>query len=258
MLVNRSIGVSLGEAKNSEYHYKPIVPLKMWQYKFDGVAQRVQPQNLRTRPVADEPFEAASYELIFEAVQPVYNMHNAEPGSPRMHLEHGGTVKGTFTINGKKVEVNCRGYRDHSCSQRTFTTLDSETWANCTFPSGKVFSLLEVSRAEKQILEGQVYQNGEMQRAKPLVVPVLSDTSGAPQSFNILLELESGNIEIQGQTVQPYFVPFNLLRPTGLRPGLDLSDPENMLAVQCPAKYTWDGEVGYGWLERTRPTKAVT
>jgi hypothetical protein len=57
--------------------------------------------------------------------------------------------------------------------------------------------------------------------------------------------------------LQPQFVPFQLLRPVGMRPGIDLSDPENMVAVQCPTKFHWDGETGYGWMERTRPLKAL-
>ncbi len=97
-----------------------------------------------------------------------------------------------------------------------------------------------------------------MQLAKPLTVPVLSDSSGNPHSGQINLQVASGIIEIQWETVQPCFVPFNLLRPVGMRPGLDLSDSDSMVVVQCPTMYRWDGELGYGWLERARPLKALS
>jgi hypothetical protein len=258
MRVSRSLGRNPRDgAGNPEYHYKPIVPNTLWQFAFDGVVQRVDAQQLRRRPVGDEPFEAASYQLVFEALQPVFNMHKSDLDSERMHLEHGGTMKGTVVIGGKRIEINCTAYRDHSVSRRTFTTLDTETWSNCAFPSGRIFSILEVSRSGRQILEGQAYIDGKMQFAKPLVVPDLQDSSGAPHTGTISVETDSGRHSIRWETLQPQFVPFQLLRPVGMRPGIDLSDPENMVAVQCPAKFHWDGETGYGWMERTRPLKAL-
>ncbi|MCY4428605.1 MAG: hypothetical protein OXC05_16455 [Halieaceae bacterium] len=256
-LVNRSLGVNPSEARNREYHYRPVIPNKIWNFQFDGVMQRVLPEQLRTRPVADEPFEPVSYELIFEAVQPVYNRDHSSLDSEKMHLEQGGTIRGAIVVDGTRMDINCTGYRDHSVSRRTFRTLDLETWAHCTFPSGKVFGILEVRRTEVQIMNGQVFQHNRIQRASAETIVDLSATDGSPHAGVIHLQLDSGPIEINYQTAPSQSLAFNLLRPVGLRPGLDLSNPENMLAVQCPAKFTWDGEIGYGWLERARPTRAI-
>jgi len=258
MLVNRSLGVSLAEAKNREYHYAPLTPLKTWQYHFDGVAQRVRSEDLRTRPVADEPYEAASYKLTFEAVQPVFNMHHSDLNSEGMHLEHGGIFSGDFIIGGKTISVKAPGYRDHSVSRRTFTTLDTETWAHCTFPSGRVFSMLQVSRGDRHFHKGQVFRNGTMQEIEPLDLPELTDSSGSPHEGSLHLQAGEEVIEIRYETVQHRFLPFNLLRPVGMRPGLNLSNPEDMAVVQCPTIYRWDDEIGYGWLERARPQKSLS
>jgi hypothetical protein len=256
-LVNRSLGVSVASARNAEYDCRPLVPLKLWRYSFEGVAQRVAPRELRTRALGDEPFEAVSYDLIWEALQPVYNMHGSERGSDRMHLEHGGTVRGSFTIGAQRVAVNCTGYRDHSVSRRTFTTLNSETWAHCAFPSGKVFSILEVSRAERQVLHGQVYRDGRMLDAIPQAVPNLEDSSGRPHRGVIRAATADGEVEVEWETIDGRFLPFNLLNPVGMRPGIDRSRADAMVAVQCPARFVWEGEEGYGWLERTRPLHAL-
>jgi hypothetical protein len=252
LLVNRSLGVNVAAARNGEYDYGPIVPNKLWRFEFRGVAQRAAAQQLAQRPVGDDPHEVLSYDLVFEAVQPVFNMHASGPASERMHLEQGGAVKGSFVIAGERVEIDCTGYRDHSVSERTFTTLDSETWANCVFSSGKVFSLLEVSRGDRQILEGQVYRGGRMQMAKPVLVPKLADATGSPHEFTIELEVGRELIAIAAETVRPLSCTFNLLSPTGMRPGVNPSGTDMMVAVQCPTRYRWDGEVGHGWLERTR------
>ena len=257
VLVNRSLGVSASGARNQEYECTPILANKMWQYRFEGVMLRADPQVLRQRPAADEPQEAVSYHLIYHAVQPVFNLHSAEAESDRMHLEQGARVQGYFVIGGLRIEVDCTGYRDHSVSRRTFRTLDSESWAHCTFPSGKTFGLLQVSRQEVKILKGQVFEAGRMRVASADTYPDLVDTAGNPDAGVIRLQTETGPIEIEWEVAGSRSAAFNLLRPLGMRPGLDLTNPESMAAVQCPAIYRWDGEAGYGWLERTRPVRLL-
>jgi hypothetical protein len=184
-------------------------------------------------------------------------MHGSEVASERMHLEHGGRFKGSFTLGGRRIAVDCTGYRDHSMSQRTFTTLDSETWAHCAFPSGKVFSILEVSRGERHVLHGQAYRDGHMLHATAVAVPDLEDSAGHPHHGVIRAATVAGEIELQWETIDRRFVPFNLLEPVGMRPGIDRTRVNAMVAVQCPARFRWDGEVGYGWMERTRPLRAL-
>ena len=257
VLVNRSLGVSASGARNKEYECMPILANKMWQYRFEGTMLRGDPQALRHRLVVDEPQEPVSYHLIYKAVQPVFNLHQAKADTDRMHLEQGSWVRGFFVIGGVRIEVYCTGYRDHSVSRRTFRTLDSESWAHCTFPSGKTFGLLQVSRQEVQILKGQVFESGRMRVAGADSYPDLVDTMGHPDAGVIRLQTDTGPVEIEWEVPGPRSVAFNLLRPLGLRPGLDRSNPENMAAVQCPAIYRWDGETGYGWLERTRPVRLL-
>lgn len=256
VLVNRNLGVCLGEAKTPEYHYRPIVPMKIWHFQFDGMMQRVNPGELRTRPVADEPFEYVIYDLVFEGVQPVYNMHDstlASEAERKMHLEQGGTVKGAVVIGGQRHHIDCTMVRDHSVSERTYKTLDLESWANCTFPSGKIFTILEVKRQEIQIMQGQVFRDGKFEKVSAQSVADLHNTAGEPYTGTIKLQVASGDIEIQYEVIGKQYANFNLMRPVGLRPGIDINNQEFMNATQCPAKFTWDGEVGYGWLERVRP-----
>jgi hypothetical protein len=257
LLVNRSLGVSLAAARNREYDWRPIVPLERWQFRFEGVMQRVSARELCERPLGDEPFEAVAYDLLWEALQPVYNMHGSVPGSERMHLEHGGAVRGSVTVHGQRIAVNCTGYRDHSVSRRTFTTLDSETWAHCAFPSGRVFSLLEVRRGERELRHGQVYRDGRMLEATPLVVPDLANGQGAPHSGVLRARTAQGELELRWEAIEGRHATFSLLQPVGMRPGIDRSRADSMVAVQCPARFVWEGETGYGWMERTRPLRML-
>jgi hypothetical protein len=117
--------------------------------------------------------------------------------------------------------------------------------------------MLQVSRGDKHIQEGQVFRDGAMQLARPLNVPELADSEGSPYRGVIRLAVADEVVEVQWETVQPHFLPFNLLRPVGMRPGLDLSNPDNLAVIQCPTRYQWEGETGYGWLERARPQRSL-
>ena len=256
-LVNRSLGVSPAAARNGEYDFRPVVPTRLWRYDFEGVAQRVDAESLRTRPVGDEPFEAASYELSFEALQPVFNMHQSRLPSDRMHLDQGGRFQGVVVAGGRSYQIDCAGYRDHSASRRTFVTLDSETWANAVFPSGRIFSLLQVSRQEINIREGQIFVDGEMHVAKPLNVAELKDAAGSPHQGSLLFEAGGKTHEIAWRTSPDESLPFQLLRPVGLRPGINTEDQDGLFAVQCPCEFVWDGETGHGWMERVRPIRVL-
>jgi hypothetical protein len=96
-----------------------------------------------------------------------------------------------------------------------------------------------------------------MLHATPQVVPDLDNSSGHPHHGVIRAATEKGEVEVEWQTIDERFLPFNLLEPVGMRPGIDLSRADAMVAVQCPAKFLWAGEEGYGWLERTRPLRAL-
>jgi hypothetical protein len=256
-LVNRTLGVNIGAAHNGPYDFRPITPAKLWRFDFEGVAQRVDPKVLLQRAVGDDPFEAASYELTFAALQPVFNMHQSTLASDLMHLDQGGRFLGTVRAGGQILHIDCAGYRDHSVSRRTFLTLDSETWANCVFPSGRIFSVMQVSRKERQVLSGQVFVDGKMSVAKPLTVPALTSAAGAPHDGTLQLTADGRTHDIAWRTSPERALAFQLLRPVGLRPGIDRSLRDSLVAVQCPCEFTWDGEVGLGWMERLRPLAAL-
>jgi hypothetical protein len=96
-----------------------------------------------------------------------------------------------------------------------------------------------------------------MLHATPQVVPDLEDSAGHPHRGVIRAASEGREIEVEWETIDGRFVPFNLLQPVGMRPGIDRARVDSMVAVQCPAKFVWEGEQGYGWLERTRQLRVL-
>ena len=222
---NRSLGVSLSEARNGHYHYQPLIPGKLWRLTFDGAAQRAEPADLRQRAIGDEVLEEMAYDLLFEAIEPVFNMHKSSLPSARMHLEHAGRMRGVVKIGQEAFDIDCTGYRDHSVSQRTFTTLDSETWAHAAFPSGRVFSLLEVTRGDRRI--------------RAAASSVLSAGAGASTFL--------------GKSSQRLMCRFNFCAPSGCVRGLTTrTKPAASSSNVPPSSYGTVKLVTGGWNEPAR------
>jgi hypothetical protein len=94
--------------------------------------------------------------------------------------------------------------------------------------------------------QGFTYVDGEMRLVSPGAMPTVTSPDGAPHAF----EVELGGERISGEVL--HALPFMLDEPNDLLIGTDLSRPATKVIVEAPCRYTWDGEVGFGWLERSR------
>jgi len=262
VLVHRSFGTSRTECVvNQEYRYTPVVPGKTWHYRFSGMAQRAKSTDLAQRMIDNEPHEPVSYDLIFDGVHPIFDFAGddmAEQDWATMHLEQGGTIRGIMTVKGKNHYINCTGYRDHSVGPRTNAVLLSETWAHVVFPSGRCFSGLQITEEghKNPLRAGYIYEDGQMKSLKPTLLPELNDANGNPTSFQVEGSCGERTVKLSGEMTGPYMV-MTLLVPIGIGSGFDFSSPELTGVVEAPAVFNWDGETGYGWIERIRRVEAL-
>jgi hypothetical protein len=262
LLVNRSMGVSRTRAAVAhEYLYTPVRPGQTWHYHFNGLVQRAKPAELAQRLVVNEPYERLSYELIFEGVHPVFDFADgsmAEQSWATLHLEQGGTLRGIVIIGGKEYEIDCTGYRDHSAGPRNYNVLLSETWAHCVFPSGRCFSGIEIIEEghKNQLRAGYIYEDGKISPLKTTVLPELFDTKGNPRNFRVEAVSDGRQIGMTGEMSDRYLT-LTLTLPSGIATGFDSASPHLTGVVEAPATYNWDGEIGYGWIERIRRVSSL-
>jgi hypothetical protein len=261
LLVHRSMGNSIDAAVvNAEYRYTPVIPGQTWLYHFDGLAQRVAPDVLARGMIHNEPYERASFNLVFDGVHPVFDFGGddmEDQGWATMHLEQGGTLRGEVIFEGKRHYINCTGYRDHSVGPRTNSVLLSETWAHCVFPSGRCYSGLQITEeGHKPLLAGYIYEDSKILPIKPTVVPELRDTMGNPRKFDVEATCGERVIKLSGKMTGPHMT-MTLRTPVGIGSGFEPGSPERTVVVEAPAIFEWDGETGYGWIERIRRVSAL-
>jgi hypothetical protein len=74
---------------------------------------------------------------------------------------------------------------------------------------------------------------------------VLTSPSGDPVDFDVRFTSGAGDAEVTGHMTNSmafsFDYPFRM--PLGPR-------PEGATPVEGPARYEWDGEAGFGWIER--------
>lgn len=71
------------------------------------------------------------------------------------------------------------------------------------------------------------------------------------QSVEYVPSLASRERKLHGRMGDRYF-PVTLTLPTGIYTGVDVDSPHLPCSIEAPATYTFDGEVGHGWIERIR------
>jgi hypothetical protein len=256
VLANRAEGICRARAKiGTEYAYDPVWARQTWHFHFDGLAKRASTAELCSRLIVNEPSEQLSFDLVFEGLHPIFDYADemGDQAWGTMHVEQGGTIRGTVRFGGNEYDIDCTGYRDHSAGPRNYRALESEEWVLCAFPSGRVFAayhVLEEGRKNPMAIRAHLrgrkgHEDADRADARPRR---LRGQSEAHRGRRLSRRRGAGAHRPMGDR----YLPLTLTLPTGIATGIDTTSPHLVGVVEAPAVYEWDGETGYGWIERIR------
>ena len=127
---------------------------------------------------------------------------------------------------------------------------------NGRFPSGRGFGLLRYRATKDQPERGRgfVYINGVFHDADVVAWPHLDEA--VPGGERLTIELHAGRHKavITAETIASAFVT---PAPEGRKYGAHAGDEPGTVISPAFARYQWDGETGYGGLERSAPRSAI-
>jgi hypothetical protein len=267
VLSHRSVGRSVLTPATAELRSEPVQPLLQWAIRLDGVAQRVEKADAGAREVSlchspesstvRQPYEPLGVDILFTGTSPVFDTGVSGQGWGNLHIHQLGRYAGTVKYGGQTQTVDFHGGRDHTRGPRDYTSMAGEWWATCTFPSGRTLDLLQTWRTDGFLWSSGAVNDGT--RVHPVSemdrVP-LTDTLGGPTDFDVTFRIGPTPVTVSGTALDGF--PYTLIRPTGFLPGQRAVDPGTLLGVEGPARFEWDGEVGYGWIERCRPLRELS
>lgn len=253
LLTHRSLGKfgTLDKADSGPLSFEVIKPLHTWRLRFSGSAICCTTRRAAEAVVESGPTVPLKVDLTFDGSLPTWSAGAAMEGQDwgDAELEQGGHVTGEVEIDGRSIRMDFNAFRAHTSGPRNCAGLDKEAWTWAFFPGGRTFLACEAWQDPGiRVVFGFVAENGKLYAAKPTEVPPLHDAEGAPRKGVIQLTTDLGDMRVEVEALEA--MGLTLRAPIGLPLGVDWSKPRNTILVECPARFNWNGEVGYGWLER--------
>ena len=151
---------------------------------------------------------------------------------------------GTLRIGDESHEINGSANRIRRLSIRRVAKLRGHTWQAGLFPSGRGFGYIAYPPRDDGVdtyNEGYIFEgDGPLIPARVVDAPWLRRLIPKGEDVSCVLEAENGDrVAISAQSAMSTF----MVMPPEVGGGLHLQ--------QAIARYTWDGEVGTGMMERS-------
>jgi hypothetical protein len=260
LLVSRTFGRApdLTAATSGPLSFRPVVPLREWALEFDGMLRPITRAEGAAGPVTEGVVVPARLSLAVHEAAPIWGVGSRTGSSAgkslhdqdwaRTHLQQACRVSGRLTVAGADpVDIANVGFRDHSVGPRDFSHLVEEFYTCCAFPSGRAFLGLHVVQSDRPepFSHGFVFDGEKLHDMESLAGPVLTSPLGHPHDFDVRFIGAAGTGVVGGRMTNSmafaFDYPFRM--PLGARPA-------GATPVEGPATYEWDGEQGFGWIER--------
>jgi hypothetical protein len=233
-------------------------PFRRWRGRYAAPMYRLSGDEIVAGPRPDSELVEAVIELEAESVAAPWNTEGdwgEQPPSLRYHQFYDAI--GIVRVGGTAYPFAGSGFRSHSRRRRDMPGFTGHAIINGRFPSGRGFGLLRY-RATKDHPErgrGFVYIDGVFHDADVVTWPHLDEA--VPGGERLTIELHAGRHKavITAETIASAFVT---PAPDGRKYGAHAGDEPGTVISPAFARYQWDGETGYGGLERSALRSAIT
>jgi hypothetical protein len=266
LLPDGSVLAQQGAGRNSEgataagdrLRLECLEPFRRWRGRYAAPVYRLVGDEIVAGPGAGGELVEAVIDVTVESAAAPWNTEGdwgEQPPSLRYHQFY--DARGTVEVSGTTYPFAGPGFRSHSRRRRDLPGFTGHAIINGRFPSGRGFGLLRyratAGRPERG--RGFLYLDGVMHDADVLTWPHLD--KAVPGGERLTIELDAGRHKtvITAETIASAFVtPSN----EGRRYGAHVGDAPGTVISPAFARYEWDGETGYGGLERSAPRSAIT
>ena len=113
------------------------------------------------------------YDFKFDAIHPAYSYDSHPDGCPRYfadnRFEQSGRVKGSVTIDGRTVQFDALGQRDHSWGTRNWGVNYHYKWFHATCPDAAVH-FFKMDYLGRSLTRGYVFKDGHFSQIREVEV----------------------------------------------------------------------------------------
>jgi hypothetical protein len=266
LLPDGSVLAQQGAGRNSEgataagdrLRLECLEPFRRWRGRYAAPVHRLAGDEIVAGPRAGGELVEAVIDVTVESVAAPWNTEGdwgEQPPSLRYHQFY--DARGTVEVSGTTYPFAGPGFRSHSRRRRDMPGFTGHAIINGRFPSGRGFGLLRYRATADHPERGRgfVYLEGVFHDADVVAWPRLD--KAVPGGERLTIELHAGRHKavITAETIASAFVT---PAPEGRRYGAHAGDAPGTVISPAFARYEWDGETGYGGLERSALRSAIT
>lgn len=231
--------------------YECLQPFVRWRKSFHGLARLVPGEELRAGPLADGPHLAVDMDLTWTGAGPAFDMDMSEQSwaSVQAHYQQHCRVTGTIEFARERLELDGCGIRDHSWGPRDLSRLGNHAWIYGELSSGRRIMYFHHDTAGGS---GRLDHGHEAaDDLRPLVAAGELPVPRVPRAWAEPYVLELRRADGQVLPLRAEILSGQALALTNgseLQLGAPGPDATHHL-FECPTRFEWDGEAGYGMTE---------
>ena len=183
-----------------------------------------------------------SLECTWEGLNPSFGFAANRGGCPQWlawdRTEQGGRYKGRLVIDGKVIELDNRGHRDHSWGMRDWGGATHWKWWNILGPDSTAIHVMEVQAFGRTTVHGYVQKDGLMGTVMSFDADITYDDRMMHTNIELMI------LDDEGRTTE-----------VSTRKGADLSWPvsPHLLLHEASMFATVDGREGVAYMELAWP-----
>jgi hypothetical protein len=265
VLVDRSFGRTpdISGPDTGNLKVTCVEPLKRWRLRFDGAGDMSSTDDLARGLGGAGIVAPCAFEIELDALSPVYDMHAAMAeelswNAGNLHHEQTFAARGELRAGSRQWTFDDGvAVRDHSRGERDFKDFGGWVWNHAVWPeSGRVMAgaLMWRSGADRWISSvAMVLDNGRTEVLGDFRMTGLSSYGGHPRELQMsAIRADGGRAEVYGEVLHnvtmTYAEPNHNLNGALLVPTHGLRN--QLVADESIIRWEWDGEIGYGHVER--------
>ena len=229
--------------------FRCIEPFHRWEFRYDGPARRVPNTLLYAGGLPQGREERLQIELTIDSVKPIWDLastHTSDHDWGSTHDQQLSDVHGRIDSDDGEVRFDGAGWRDHSRGARDIGGIAGHTILGAWFADDdRGFVATHIHTVDgAQLRAGRLFVGAD-EAALALELPAVEDPRNLPTTFDILLPGgQTVNVAVQQSA------PITMQSPNHLSIGL-IDEPGSLIISEGQARFTWDGRVGYGYVERS-------
>ena len=229
-----------------------VEPFQRWEFRYDGPARRVTNDVLYAGGLAQGAEERLVVELTMDSVKPIWDLASQcheEASWAHTHDQQLSVARGRIVSDDGESAFEGCGWRDHSRGPRDMTGVVGHTLLGAWFPDDdRGFVATHVESEDGAFSGGRVFLGDADEPITP-VMPSWEDPARLPDRFDVVLPALSADHAVGVEVLQ--VAPITMEPPNHLSIGL-VPTSGALAFGEGQARFTWDGRVGYGYVERSR------